>query len=197
MLIWPLAAILEKNKLANDKPFLVLCKMVIPGLTDPVYLARNNQNVTWNGKEWVAFPMKIGNVTSDGKTLPSVDFSVSNVGGLLQKYLQQNSGFVDAKVTWYVVHENMLDVTKPLIKLEFEVNSTNYSADWITLNLTCSMETYNQFPACSYLAHYCPYRFKSVRCGYNGTEEPCNNTRDTCRIPSRFGGEEGLSGNGS
>ena len=49
MLIWPLAAILEKNKLANDKPFIILFKMIIEGVAEPIYLARNNEDILWDG----------------------------------------------------------------------------------------------------------------------------------------------------
>ena len=47
MLKWPNAAILEKNRLASDAPFLTLVKMVY-GSLEPIYIARNNEDVNWN-----------------------------------------------------------------------------------------------------------------------------------------------------
>lgn len=193
MLVFPLAAIMEKNKLANDSPFLILIKLEKDEFESPIYLVRNNENITWDGNEYIAFPMQIGNVTFDGKTLPTVDISLSNVGGILQRYIQQYRGFTDAKMTLYCVHASMIDNTTPLIKLEFSVTSTSYNEQWIILHLGCSSESFNYFPQCTYLAHYCPFRFKDIRCGYNGTESACNNTLETCRIKSRFGGEEGMT----
>lgn len=196
MLIWPLAAILEKNKLANDKPFIILFKMTIEGVADPIYLARNNEDIVWDGKTWIAYPMTIGDIHTDGKTLPTVNWGVSNLGGILQQYVHKFKGFTDAKVTIYAIHYSMLHINKPLIKLDFEINKTSYGEEWIQFTIGASPEAASKFPACTYMAHYCPYRFKSCRCGYTGDEAPCNNTLETCRIPTRFGGEEGMNSNG-
>ena len=54
MLRWPATAIIEKNKLASDAPFLVLVKMVHSELTEPICLVRNTESITWDGQEWQA-----------------------------------------------------------------------------------------------------------------------------------------------
>lgn len=48
MLTWESAAILEKNKLASDKPFLMLVEVNHKSLPDTVRLARNTEDVIWN-----------------------------------------------------------------------------------------------------------------------------------------------------
>lgn len=196
MLNWSLAAILEKNKLASDAPFLVLMKLTYKDLDEPICLVRNTEDIEWNGQHWTAYPMDFGTATTDGATLPTLDWTVSNCGGILQQYVQKYHGFTDAEVNMYVVHANLLSNTTPLMELDFMVTGTGYDEEWVTFTLGTSPETFHKFPQCVYMAHYCPYRFKSVRCGYAGTESPCNNTADTCRIPERFGGEEGMNTNG-
>ena len=195
MLRWPATAIIEKNKLASDAPFLVLVKMVHSELTEPICLVRNTESITWDGQEWQAYPMNFDINTIDGQTEPQLSWTVSNCAGTLQQYIQKFKGFTDAEVTIYVVHANMLDNTEPLQAFEFTVTTTQYDEEWVTFILGASPETVVKFPTHIYMAHYCPYRFKSVRCGYAGGKEPCNNTLETCRIPSRFGGEEGINGN--
>ncbi len=195
MLDWEAAAILEKNKLASDAPFLILLKIEHSKLESPIYLARNTEDVVWNKQTYVRFPFDIGTVTSDGQTIPTVDLTISNCGGLIQSYLQEYNGLADAKVTLYLVHENLLDRTDALMTIEFSVNSVSYDEQWITFKLGCSPELYYKFPLNCYMVNYCPYRFKDIRCGYNGTASACNNTLKECRIKQRFGGEQGMVGN--
>lgn len=193
MLQWPAAAIIEKNKLASDAPFLVLVRLVHPKLTEPIYLVRNIEDVEWAGHLWQAYPMNFGVDTVDSQQEPGLDITVSNCGGMLQSYVQQYNGFGDAEVSIYVVHSSYLDDTTPLQELDFMIAETKYDEQWITFKLAASPEIANRFPASTYAAHYCPYKFKSVRCGYAGNGAPCKNTADSCLIPTRFGGEEGMN----
>lgn len=195
MLIWEAAAILEKNKLSSDAPFLVLLKIEHDKLSEPIYLARNTDDVIWNGVTYVRFPFNFSQMTVDGQTLPTVDLTISNCGGIIQTYLQRYNGLADAQVTMYLVHENLLDRKDALLTIEFSVNSVSYDESWITFKLGCSPELYFKFPLDCYMVNYCPYRFKDIRCGYAGNAPSCNNTRAECRIPARFGGEPGMVSN--
>ncbi len=49
-------AIEEKNKLATDSVFLICLEITIPGVAEPVRVVRNNEDLTWQGETWVAFP---------------------------------------------------------------------------------------------------------------------------------------------
>lgn len=195
MKVWETAAILEKNKLASDAPFLLLLKIRHTDLPEVIYLARNTEDVTWAGQVWARFPLNVSSVVTDGTTLPTVKLTVSNCGGVIQSYLQQYGGLTDAAVTLYVVHANLLDTAEPLDRLDFTCLSTSYDESWVTFNLGSSPELYNKFPLDTYMTDFCPFAFKSVRCGYAGSEKPCNNTLKECRIRERFGGEQGMTGN--
>jgi phage-related protein len=194
MLIWETAAIMEKNRLASDAPFLMLVEVRHKSLPDVIRLARNTEDVEWNGHTWTRFPLKIDAVTTDGKTMPTCKLYVSNAGGLIMSYVKKYEGLTDAAVNIYVVHANMLEKTQPLMTLEFVTRGTSYDENWITWELGCAPDVYNRFPADKYMTNYCPYKFKSVQCGYAGNEACCNNTLKECRIKSRFGGEQGMTG---
>jgi phage-related protein len=194
MIIWETAAILEKNKLATDKPFLVLLQLTHKLLPDTIRLARNNEDVVWNGHTWNRFPIKYTSVTNDGKTLPTCKLSISACGGVIKNYIKQYGGLADAAVTMYLVHAGMLDRTPPLMTLDFTNRHTTYDEQWVTFELGCSPEIYNRFPPDKYMRNYCPYKFKSIQCGYDGNESCCNNTLKECRIKQRFGGEQGMTG---
>lgn len=193
MLTWPQTAILEKNKLASDAPFLILVEMTHTALPEPIRVVRNNEDIVWRGNTWEAFPVDFGTQSINGQEEPALDMTISNCGGMLQSYIQQYNGLGDAEVSIFIVHVNLLDSGTPLNELDLVVLETKYDEQWISFRLTASPEIMNRFPSCTYAAQYCPYKFKSVRCGYNGSGGPCKNTADSCLIPSRFGGEEGMN----
>ena len=195
MKVWETAAILEKNKLASDAPFLLLLKIRHADLPEVIYLARNTEDVTWAGRVWTRFRLNVSSVVTDGTTLPSVKLTVSNCGGIIQSYLQQYGGMTDAEVTLYIVHTNLLSSDEPLDQLDFTCLSTSYDEAWVTFTLGSSPELYNKFPLDTYMLDFCPFVFKSIRCGYVGTDKPCNNTIKECRIKERFGGEQGMTEN--
>ena len=190
--IWSAAGILEKNKLANDKPFLILAELTVKGISDPIRLVRNNEEITWNGQLWVPFPLDFGDINEDGKEIPSVGLKVSNVQGIIQGYVQRYNGFCDAPVRIMVVHAAHLDNTVPLTELDFVINKTSYDEEWVTFTVGASNDFSFRFPFDRYLRKFCPYHFKDIRCGYAGTLTECDNTLSNCRIPKRFGGEPGI-----
>lgn len=194
MLVWESAAIMEKNRLSSDKPFLMLVEATHKALNQPIRLVRNNEDITWNGHTWTRFPLKLDSVTTDGKTLPTCKLSVSSCGGLIMNYVKRNSGLTDADVKIYMVHAAMLNHTQPLTSMEFVVRGTSYDENWVTFELGCSPDVYSRFPADKYMQNYCPFKFKSVQCGYTGNAACCNNTLKECRIKERFGGEQGMVG---
>jgi len=193
MNLWSTAGILEKNKLANDKPFLIVVEMVVAGIDEPIRLVRDNVDCEWNGETWQRFPFDFDNLTTqDGKEIPSVNLKVSNVQGLIQGYVQRYRGFCDAKVKVMVIHAAHLDNTIPEIELDFVVKQTSYTEEWVTFSIGASNDHSFRFPIWRYMTKFCPFRFKNIQCGYNGSLDICDNTLATCRIPKRFGGEPGL-----
>lgn len=198
MNIWSLAGILEKNKLANDKPFIILVQVTVNGIDEPIRLARDNVDCNWNGQVWQRFPVDFDKVTEDGKEMPSVTLKVSNVGGVIQSYVQKYQGFCDAPVKIMLVHAAHLDNPIPEIEMDFVINQTKYDEQWVNFTIGASNDHSFRFPFWRYMTNFCELKFKDIKCGYAGDAEPCSNTLATCRIPKRFGGEPGLqTGGGS
>lgn len=192
MQIWSQAAILEKNKLANDAPFLILVEVTHPSLPEPIRLVSNTDDISWNKAGWTAFPLTLDTYEEDGKTTPQLTLKISACGGIVTTYLQQYSGLVDAEAKIMVVHAAHLDETTPEVELDFLVNSTSYDEEWVSFVLGLSSASGTRFPRWRYLLDFCPYKFGDIRCGYSGAAAACQNNLKTCRIPSRFGGEPGM-----
>lgn len=196
MNVWSAAAILEKNKLASDVPFFFLCQIIVDGIEEPILLAANNEDVSWNGKLWQRFPFEPGPITEDGKEIPSLKLQVSNVAGIIQGYVQSFNGFADAEVNLYLVLASNLSSSSPEMEFDYVITETSYNEQWVEFTLGASNDHSYRFPPHRYITNFCHYKFKDIRCGYNGELGECDGTLATCRIPKRFGGEPGLE-NGS
>ena len=194
MNVWSAAAILEKNKLANDAPFLVLLEVRYSGLEEPVRLVRNNEDIVWQGNVYYKFPFDFDSFTEDGKEMPSINLKMSNAGGLLESYIQKYNGFCDAEVSIMVIHAAHLDQKEAEYTLNLSCEATQYDEKWVTFSLSGNKEFNYRFPPNRYMQDFCRWKFKSVRCGYAEDGAPCSGTLSTCRIPERFGGEPGVSG---
>lgn len=192
MQIWSTAAILEKNKLASDAPFLILVDAYHQSVGEHIRLVRNTEDISWNGEQWTAFPLDIDSYSEDGKTIPALTLKLSNCGGIIQTYIQRYQGLTDAAVKIMVVHAAHLDNTTPECELDFLITKTQYDEQWISFTLGPSSEMVNRFPQYRYMNDFCPFKFKDIRCGYTGSDATCYNTLSTCRIPKRFGGEPGI-----
>lgn len=183
---------MEKNKLANDEPFLYLLELNVEGIDEPIRLVRNNEDIQWNGVLWQRFPFTFDSDKEDGKELPALNLKVSNVQGMLQGFLQQYGGFCDSAVKIMVVHAAHLDLTTPEMELDFIITSTSYDEQWITFTFGASNDHFFRFPVWRYMRDFCPFHFGDIQCGYAGQLSECDNTLSTCRIPKRFGGEVGI-----
>lgn len=190
MRVFSEAAVLEKNRLASDSPFLIFLEIENKEI-GVIRLVRNTENIMWQGNEWQAFPLDIETSSEDGKTIPALNVKVSNCGGIIQTYLQQHNGLADSMVRLMVALASNLENPNPEFELDFLIKSASYDESWVTFCLSASAELMNRFPTHRYINNFCPFRCGDLRCGYIGAGV-CVNTLETCLIPSRFGGEPGI-----
>lgn len=74
-----LAGILAKNKLASDTAWLMLLEIKLPNDPDPICLVRNNENIVWGGKTWLAYGFSLGETKEDNQgSLPELTVNVDN-----------------------------------------------------------------------------------------------------------------------
>lgn len=190
MRVFSKAAVLEKNRLASDAPFLIFLEIENPSIGE-IRLVRNTENIQWQGKEWQAFPLDIETSGEDGKTIPALNVKMSNCGGIIQTYMQQYNGLVDSGVRLMVALASNLANPTPEFELDFLIKSASYDESWVTFCLSASAELMNRFPAHRYINNFCPFHCGDIRCSYIGAGN-CVNTLESCLIPSRFGGEPGI-----
>lgn len=195
-------AALEKNKIATTNAFLILIEVQFEGTT--IRVVNNNQDIEWpagSGQVWVSFPFRLGDITEDSRgELPSWQLKISNVSKTMERYLEQYKGGTDVKVVLRVVMSEHLDLAEPVIHETFSVENTSSDALWSMFNLGPAFSTKQRFPPETYRKNFCQFKFKGIRCGYNGSAAECNKTLKRCRELGnsvRFGGEPGISGEGA
>ena len=192
------AVILEKNKIANDQPFLALLEIQIPHIPEPIRIVHNNEDIEWpsgTGNIWQAVPFQIDEVTEDGKEISQINVKVCNVDRTVSQYLEASSGATGTCVTFRLVHAAHLDLTEPELEEDFSVIKAVADMNWATFTIGPDFYTNQRVPWDVYLKDYCPYHFKDLECTYNGAETTCNHTLTRCRAlnnSKRFGGEASL-----
>jgi lambda family phage minor tail protein L len=193
-----LAARLEKNKMASTAPFLLLVEVRATD-TEIIRLVNNNEDIVWGGQEWIAFPVKPGDISDDTKSLPQVNLLVSNVNGLVQSYLEEYDGLTDREVVLRIVHAAHLDLNEAEIEETYTIQKVDYDEEWVTFVLGGENIQYLRFPPRRYMQRFCAFKYKSVRCGAVSSLPTCDKTLQACRDRNnaiRFGGEPGMLAGG-
>lgn len=186
----------EKNKLSTNSIFHILLEI---RLQDTIYICYNNENVTWKGQEYTAFPFEIGETSEqmDGSD-PHVSLKVSNVARGMQWYIEDSGGAVGTEVILRVVNSLNMNADADLEEY-FVVTACNVDEQWIDFTLGNGYSAKSIRPLDRYMKNHCPYKFKGVRCGYNGNLTTCQHTLMDCRShgnSTRFGGFPGIDQQG-
>ena len=186
----------EKNKLSTNSIFHILLEI---RLSDVIYICYNNENVTWKGQEYLGFPFEIGEISDqmDGSD-PNVSLKISNVARGFQWYIEDSEGAVGVEVILRVVNSLNMNGDADLEEF-FTVIVCNVDEQWITFTLGNGYSAKSIRPLDRYMKNHCPYRYKGIRCGYNGNISTCNHTLIDCRNHSnsqRFGGYSGIDQQG-
>lgn len=185
------AAILEKNKTCSTGAWLLLIEFDFDG--DTVRLVSNNENITWNGYTWTAFPFKLDTVAENNEgEIPNVVISIGNQSRALQGYLEDTNGGEGTTVTLRVVHSDHLPDADAIIEEIYTVLSAKANEQWIPFTLGGDYPTRIRFPLDRYMTDFCRCKkFKNARCGYSGADTTCTRTLTDCRSKgnqTRFGG---------
>ena len=190
-------AIEEKNKLANaDSVFVVALKIVIPGVTDPVRVVANNEDITWDGETWQAFPFEINEITEISGERPRVEVRVANASREMELYLHEydyyckTTGYAAITCNIYVINTLNLASATPEVMHEFLLLQPKSNSRWVTFILGANAPWTLRFPP-HRMVPSCRWRFKSTECGYSGGESTCDKTLPRCRVlgnSERWGG---------
>lgn len=191
----------EKNKLHTDSVFLLLLD-IVPNVKDAEVLrvCYNNEDITWAGNLYPAFPFQLGKVSEDSTgSEPGLELKVDNVSRALQPYVEQYNGGNGFTVILRMVNSKNLDGTDPDVEERFVVNHCVVDAQYITFTLGSGYPLNTRRPMDRYLKNNCPYQYKDIRCGCTSNIAACGHTLTECRARGnspRFGGYVGIDQKG-
>ena len=193
MISLPSVLISEKNNLSQAEPWLVLLE--IQFRYDTIRLVRNEADITWGGYTWTRFPFELDSTSEARRSeVPTTSLSVSNINRVMQSYVEQYDGGVDADAIIRVVHAAHLDITTPAIRLDYTVMHARADSKTVTFQLGATNLFRRQFPSGRFRKNTCRFKFKSTECGYVGAGTTCDKTLSACRGYAntlRFGGFPG------
>jgi phage-related protein len=198
MLTLSAGAIAHKNSLSDDSCWLALLEVQIPGTT--LYLANNNENITWNGQVWQAFPFDVDPLRENsGTEIPIATIRVSNVTREVLAYVEQSNGAIDFPVILRIVNSEVLGGTAPELQLEYVCKQIKYDTTWVSFTLAGSQHITRRTPERRFMKDFCPYAYGLIECGVSAATlaafSTCKKTLAQCRErgnSKRFGGEPGI-----
>ena len=186
----------EKNKKTNEPIYLY--EIVEYDGTNNLYFAKWNENITFDGQEYVALPISHNDIGENSQNeVDEVQISIANVSRFIQFYLEQYD-LRNIKVIITVVWLETLD--NPDAKISWTYYIDNYRANEQRADfvLRPKMEALSvSLPFRTYSRNYCQWKFKGVECAYAGGEGECNKTRQRCKELdnyNRFGGFPAIPG---
>lgn len=197
MLTLPLALRTAKNQLVGTAPWLLLLDVTLPDASH-IRLARNTDDVTFDGQTYTAFAFELGELRNGGDgRIAGVSLRVANPQRALQPYLEAHAGLVGCAVQLMVVHAGNLAADHSELTLDWDVIAATSDADWINFTLGAVNPMRRRFPLFVALPASCPWVFRGAECAYSGLETLCARTIDACRArdnAARFGGRPGILG---
>lgn len=189
----------EKNKLSTGSVFIILLDIDLKG-GDVIRVCYNTEDITWNGQLYQAFPFELGEVSeaTDGSD-PSVELKVDNTSRALSYAIETSGGAVNMPVILRVVNTENLNSAEPELEEAFVVQKTSVAEDFVTFTLGAEYSARTRRPLNRYMKNNCPFKYKGIRCGYNGSIATCYHTLVDCRKhgnSKRFGGFPGIDQKG-
>ena len=196
----PAEIILEKNKISNTSPWLVLLDIIL-SVSVTLRLTSNISEVSFGGYTYYPFPMAIQHIgeSIDG-SIPEINIGVSNADRVVQGYIESLNGAVDCEVIMYIVHQANLTSDFSDLERHFKILSTVCTNEWVTFSLGLMSPTFMRFPLFRTMGSHCNWLFKGVECNYLGGTDECDHTLKACQSlgnSTRFGGFPGLNTSGT
>lgn len=195
----------ELQKLNSEGSLLYLLEILYPPNSSlDIYLARNHDNVTWNGKTWSQGWFEIDTVNQDSDNIMESYVRMSNIGGFIENEIILRNNLKRCKMTIYCVNSNLLELNEPVYSLVFDIMKVACDNIIASAKISVQNPLLLDYPSLKYNGSICQYRIfpGDPRCPYVGVLTTCNRTIENCRerwgvgagIFLPFGGQLSLLG---
>lgn len=179
-----LSAVLNKNQVASDAPWLIALKIeaVDPNtrqVVDTIHIVHNDEDITLAGQLYVASAFQI-NIQESENELPTISVSIVDITQTIMRYLEEYKGANGSHITMYVFPATSTVIERAEVDYTFDVISAsadteNYTATW---QLGAENPLTLPVPARKQMRDRCQWRYKSGDCGYTGGIATCDLSLD-------------------
>jgi lambda family phage minor tail protein L len=191
-------ATVEKNAPATTSAFILFMRITLSDATE-IRICRNNEDLTWAGDVYTAFPVEIDDLNEAKGERPQITIRVSNITRALAPYMIDNNGFAGCSVEIMVLNSAHLDEAEPECLFDFVCLSSSTDSRWASFTLGMADIFRKKFPPGTVRKNLCLFAFKGTKCGYSGAYPTCDHTLTQCRARGnspRFGGFPGVGSKG-
>lgn len=196
---------IEKNKIASANAWFVLLEIQFVDATtglvaETVYVANNNENVTYDSNTYVTYPFDI-KMKHEAGGVPEISLTAKDFQKILLDKMNAYSGATGSTVIMRVVNSANLSA-EPELEEYFEIINSSANDYTVSFQLGAENVLARRFPNSSQMRDRCRWRYKSDECGYVGVEVSCDLTLqgdNGCAFHNNslnFGGYPGLRGTG-
>lgn len=168
----------------SASPFLMLVELYlgdIHGVASVIRACNNNANVTYEGNEYLAYPMHIEAINEDSMgNLNDLTLIFANVHRDIHKYMEVDDGLTDKVVKLRFLHSDLIGTPGSSLDYVYTVQAS--TADDVAVALLLGNERLfrTAFPANRVLADNCTAIYRDANCGYDGPLETCRKTMHDC-----------------
>lgn len=173
------ATVIEKNRIASTEAFIALLEVDVVDpetreLVETQYVARNDEPITYQGNTYIAGSFDV-TIKSQSGEVPEITLSAADFSRSLQRRMQEFRGGVGFEVRFIVINTANIEQPPELHETFYVIGASakNYFVQFI---LGAENPLMRRFPYHTQFADKCRWRYKSVQCGYTGTQETCDLT---------------------
>lgn len=197
-----LTTIKDLNSLDSKGVILVALEIFLPS-GEVIRVVANNENITFKGYEFIAFPFNISEITTAKGEIPKFTLNIDNTSRAMQRYILEYDEYVKRSGSQNVAIEakayvlNTLDLNSAILEEFFELSDFSSNSKFVTFNLGTQSLFNLSYPPRKMYKDFCSFKFKDECCGYKGSDTTCDKSLNDCRQKNnsvRFGGFLGISG---
>lgn len=183
--------------------WLWLVEIVVP-TQDAVRIARNTEDVHYDGEDFEKFNIQIGEQIFNGEgSIPRVTLrTFQDVTRKIENIINETEGALGGAVKLIRVNEKFLTSPVDALEADYDLLASESDSEWCTFTLGVPNPLTQRYPLRDYSSSVCPWTspelFKGPRCQLDPEHEDttCTGTYEDCYgkgNAEHWGGELGLS----
>lgn len=189
-------SVIDKNKVSSATVWIALLEIRIVdpnsrAIEDVIYVARNDENITFNGHVYTAANFDFQINQRNGES-PSVTLTAQDQTRLIQSRMEAMAGGVFSEVVLTIVNTDRLD-QPPELEETFQITAASTKNYVVSFTLGAENPLAVSFPPRRQFKDRCAWKFKGYGCPYVGSSTSCDYTLEGANgCKAHFPGQRAL-----